>query len=37
MSSIAGLRKQWLEQQATFNFDETDFEDAEQEFEEAEA
>lgn len=37
MSSNAGLRKQWLEQQATFNFDETDFEDAEQEFEEAEA
>lgn len=37
MRSNAGLRKQWLEQQATFNFDETDFEDAEQEFEEAEA
>ena len=37
MSSNAGLRKQWLEQQATFHFDETDFEDAEQEFEEAEA
>jgi hypothetical protein len=37
MSSNAGLRKQWLEQQATFKFDETDFEDAEQEFEEAEA
>lgn len=37
MRSNSGLRKQWLEQQATFNFDESDFEDAEQEFEETEA
>jgi Meiotically up-regulated gene 113/Domain of unknown function (DUF4041) len=37
MSSNAGLRKQWLERQATFNFDETDFEDSEQVLEEAEA
>ena len=37
MRSNAGLRKKWLEEQATFNFDMDDFEDAEQEFEEAEA
>ena len=37
MKSNAGLRKQWLEEQATFNFEPEDFEDAEQEFEEAEA
>jgi T5orf172 domain/Domain of unknown function (DUF4041) len=37
MRSNEGLRKQWLEQQATFKFDETNFEDAEQELEEAEA
>jgi hypothetical protein len=37
MRSNAGLRKQWLEEQATFQFDVDDFEDAEQELEEAEA
>ncbi len=37
MRSNAGVRKKWLEEQATFNFDADDFEDAEQEFEEAEA
>ena len=36
MRSNAGLRKQWLDEQATFKFDDEDFEDAEQEFEEAE-
>jgi F0F1-type ATP synthase membrane subunit b/b' len=37
MRSNAGLRKQWLEEQATFKFDADDFEDVEQEYEEAEA
>jgi hypothetical protein len=37
MRSNAGLRKQWLEEQATFQFGVDDFEDAEQELEEAEA
>ena len=35
MQSNAGLRKKWLEEQATFDFEPEDFEDAEQEFEEA--
>lgn len=37
MRSNAGLREKWLEEQATFNFEADDFDDAEQEFEEAEA
>jgi len=36
MRSNADLRKKWMEEQTTFNFDEEDFEDAEQELEEAE-
>ena len=35
MRSDAHVREQWLEQQATFNFDADDFEDAEEELEEA--
>ena len=37
MRSNVDLRRKWMEEQATFNFDADDFEDAEQEFEEAEA
>ncbi|MHC5539398.1 GIY-YIG nuclease family protein [Singulisphaera rosea] len=37
MRSNSGLRKQWLEEQATFKFDDQDFEDAEHELEDAEA
>ncbi|MDB5352862.1 MAG: hypothetical protein JWN86_4109 [Planctomycetota bacterium] len=36
MRSNADLRKKWMEEQATFKFDEEDFEDAEQDLEEAE-
>jgi hypothetical protein len=36
MRSNLGLRKKWLEEQAAFEFEPDDFEDAEQEFEEAE-
>jgi hypothetical protein len=37
MRSNSDLRRKWIEEQSTFNFDEGDFEDAEQELEEAEA
>jgi hypothetical protein len=37
MRSNADVRRRWIEEQATFHFDADDFEDAEQEFEEAEA
>ena len=37
MRSNAGLRRQWLDEQARFKFEPDDFEDAEEEFEEAEA
>jgi hypothetical protein len=37
MRSNVDVRKKWLADQATFNFEEDNFEDAEQEFEEAEA
>jgi hypothetical protein len=37
MRSNLGVRKRWLEEQATFNFEADDLEDAEQEFEEVEA
>jgi hypothetical protein len=37
MRSNAGLRKKWIDEQATFKFDADDFDDAQQELEEAEA
>ncbi|WP_422928104.1 DUF4041 domain-containing protein [Singulisphaera sp. PoT] len=37
MTSDTELKRKWLDTQATFNFDEEDFEDAEQELEEVEA
>jgi hypothetical protein len=37
MRSNGDVRRKWLAEQATFDFDDEDLEDAEQEFEEAEA
>jgi hypothetical protein len=37
MRSNADLRRRWMEEQATFNFDADELEGAEQEFEEADA
>ena len=37
LRSNVNVRKKWLADQATFSFEAEDFEDAEQEFEEAEA
>jgi hypothetical protein len=37
MRSNADVRRRWMEEQATFNFDADELEDAEQELEEAEA
>ena len=37
MRSNVNVRRNWLADQATFNFEADDFEDAEQELEEAEA
>jgi hypothetical protein len=37
MRSNVNVRRKWLADQATSNFEEDDFEDAEQEFEDAEA